>query len=51
MQDKISQTHKGEHTRWLHSCPCSDGNYNTHLKSATKDDIELVLSGSSRTGE
>lgn len=44
MQDKLSKIYKGEHTRWLHSCPCSDGNYITHLKSATKEDIELVLS-------
>lgn len=41
MHDKI---HRGEHASWLFSCPCSDGNFKSHLKNASKEDIELVLS-------
>lgn len=36
--------HRGEHVSWLFSCPCNDGNFKNHLKLASKEDIELVLS-------
>ena len=47
MQNKI---HRGEHASWLFSCPCSDGNFKSHLKAASKEDIELVLSVLSENG-
>lgn len=31
------------HMRWLLSCPCNDGNFKTHLKQATKDEILSAL--------
>lgn len=47
MENKI---HKGEHVSWLYSCPCNDGNFKSHLKLASKEDIELVLSVLSESG-
>lgn len=28
---------------WLLTCPCSDGNFESHLKKATAEEIKSVL--------
>ena len=33
------ETHKG----WLRSCPANDGNFKSHLKQATKNEIEELI--------
>ena len=34
---------KGSHASWLYTCPCNDGNFNIHLKEASKEEINRVL--------
>lgn len=29
---------------WLLSCPCNDGNFKNHLKSASIDELKIALS-------
>lgn len=38
------------HESWMLSCPCNDGNFKSHLKAATINDIKNVLDQLSEKG-
>ena len=41
---------KNSNASWLYSCPCGDGNFKIHLKSATNEEIRQVIAELSEKG-
>ena len=37
-------TTKGTHKSWLKSCPANDGNFKSHLKQASDEEIKELIS-------